>query len=141
MGVRINETCYKTGRVSTRDFMVSHCQYLYWQNIYFQVFFYAWVICGLTVLRVSYGPLNTFLCDIAGFFNLFALMYIAMIMAMYTFTRFMLVCIWKRMRQMDDNLIVRIATIQAISMSLLFTATWLHLQGQHRITVSFLWVC
>ena len=43
------------------------------------------------------------------------------------------------MRQMDDNLIVRIATIQAISMSLLFTATWLHLQGQHRITVSFLW--
>ena len=42
------------------------------------------------------------------------------------------------MRQMDDNLIVRIATIQAISMSLLFTATWLQLRGQHRITVSFL---
>ena len=36
------------------------------------------------------------------------------------------------MRQMDDNLIVRIATIQAIVMSLLFTAaTWLQLHGQH----------
>jgi hypothetical protein len=42
----------------------------------------------------------------------------------------MFVCIWKRMRQMDDNLIVRIATIQAIFMSLLFTVTWLQLQGQ-----------
>ena len=106
--------------------------------MYFQVIFYAWVICGLTVLRVSYGPLNAFLCDIAGFLNLFALMYIAITMATYTFTRFMLVCVWKGMRQMDDNLIVRIATIQAISMSLLFTATWLQLRGQHRITVSFL---
>ena len=36
------------------------------------------------------------------------------------------------MRQMDDNLIVRIATIQAIVMSLLLTAaTWLLLHGQH----------
>jgi hypothetical protein len=35
------------------------------------------------------------------------------------------------MRQMDDNLIVRIATIQAIVVSLLFTAaTWLKIQGQ-----------
>ena len=59
-------------------------------------------------------------------------MYIAMTMAMYTFTRFMLVCIWKRMRQMDDNLIVRIATIQAIVMSLLLTvAAWLQPHGQH----------
>ena len=58
-------------------------------------------------------------------------MYIAIIMAMHTFTRFMLVCIWKRMRQMDDNLIVRIATIQAIVMSIFFTViTWIQLHGQ-----------
>jgi hypothetical protein len=54
-----------------------------------------------------------------------------MTMATHTFTRFMLVCIWKRMRQMDDNLIVRIATIQAIVMSILFTGiTWIQLHGQ-----------
>ena len=43
------------------------------------------------------------------------------------------------MRQMDDNLIVRIATIQAMVMSLLFNvATWLQLQGQtFGIPVSF----
>ncbi len=59
-------------------------------------------------------------------------MFIAMTMAMYTFTRFMFVCIWKRMRQMDDNLIVRIATVQAIVMSLLLTAaTWLQIHSQH----------
>ena len=101
--------------------------------------FYAWVICGITVLRVSYGPLNTFLCDIVGFLNIFALMYIAMTMATHTFTRFMLVCIWKRMRQMDDNLIVGITTVQAIFMCLLIqAATWLQLQRQATIPVSFL---
>ena len=43
------------------------------------------------------------------------------------------------MRQMDDNLIVRIATIQAIVLSLLFTAaTWLQLQHQPTILVCFL---
>ena len=65
-----------------------------------------------------------------GFFKGYALLFSAITIAMYTFTRFMFVCIWKRMRQMDDNLIVRIATIQAIFMSLLFTVTWLQLQGQ-----------
>jgi hypothetical protein len=57
---------------------------------------------------------------------------------MYTITRFMFVCIWKQMRLMDDNLIVRIATLQAIVMSLLFQgATWLQLQGQPTIPVKF----
>ena len=96
------------------------------------------MIYGLTVLRVSYGPLPIFLCTMFGFFKGYALLFSAITIAMYTFTRFMFVCIWKRMRQMDDNLIVRIATIQAISMSLLFTSTWLQLGGQHRITVSSL---
>ena len=42
------------------------------------------------------------------------------------------------MRQMDDNLIVRIATIQAIIMSLFFNgATWLQLQSQPTMPVSF----
>jgi hypothetical protein len=51
----------------------------------------------------------------------------------------MFVCVWKGMRQMDDNLIVRIATIQAIVMSLFFQGvTWLQLQRQLTIPVSFL---
>jgi hypothetical protein len=65
-------------------------------------------------------------------------LFVAITVGMYTFTRFMFVCIWKRMRQMDDNLIVRIATIQAIIMSLLFNgATWLQLQSQPTMPVSF----
>ena len=57
---------------------------------------------------------------------------------MNTLTRFMFVCIWKQMRQMDDNLLVRIATIQAIVISLLFVAaSWLQLQHQLTIPVSF----
>ena len=96
------------------------------------------MIYGLTVLRACYGPLPIFLCNVFGFLNGFALLFVAITVVMYTITRFMFVCIWKRMRQMDDNLIVRIATIQAIVMSLFFqAATWLQLQGQETIPVSF----
>ena len=96
------------------------------------------MIHGLAVLSVCYGPLPIFFCNIAGFLNGFAILFGVITIAMYTFTRFMFVCIWKRMRQMDDNLIVRIATIQAIIMSLLFNgATWLQLQSQPTMPVSF----
>ena len=106
--------------------------------MYFQGIFYAIVIHGLAVLRACYGPLPIFLCNIAGFLNGCAILLVAIAVGMYTFTRFMFVCIWKRMRQMDDNLIVRIATIQAIFMSLFFNAvSWLQLQHQLTIPVSF----
>ena len=97
------------------------------------------MIYGLTVLRACYGPLPIFLCNILGYLNGFALLFVAITVVMYTITRFMFVCIWKRMRQMDDNLIARIATIQAIFMCLLIqAATWLQLQRQATIPVSFL---
>ena len=105
--------------------------------MYFQGVFYAIVIYGLTVLRVCYGQFPVFLCNIAGFLKGCAVLFGAIIIATYTLTRFMFVCIWKRMRQMDDNLIVRIATIQAIFMTLLIHAfTWFQLQRQPTIPVS-----
>ena len=110
--------------------------------MYFQGIFYIIVIYGLSVLRVCYGPLPLFLCNMAVFLDSWEILFSAITVAMYTFTRFMFVCVWKRMRQMDDNLIVRIATIQAIVMSLLFTAvTWLQINGQRTgIQVSFLFL-
>ena len=104
----------------------------YIDKLNFQVIFYAIVIFGPTVLRVLYGSLPNFLCDIVGFLRKCVILFLTITMTMHTFTRFMFVCIWKRMRQMDDDLIVRIATIQAIFMSLLFAAShWLQLHGQH----------
>ena len=99
------------------------------------------MIWGTSVLRVSYGPLHTFLCDITGFLYKCELLFVAITIAMHTFTRFMFVCVWKRMRQMDDNLIVRIAAIQAIFISLLFPAAEFLINGQQIdtwIQVSFL---
>ena len=109
------------------------------KHVYFQGIFHLIVIYGLSVLRVCFGPLPIFLCNMAGFLNASAILFAALTVAMSTFTKFMFVCIWKRMRQMDDNLIVAISTIQAIFMSLIFTAaTWLQLQHQPTILVSFL---
>ena len=106
--------------------------------MYFQGVFYVIVLHGLSVLRVCYGPLP--ICNIYLFLNGFSILYAAVTVVMYTFARFMFVCVWKRMRQMDDNLIVRIAMIQAIVMSLLFTAvSWLQINGQRtNIQVSIL---
>ena len=96
------------------------------------------MICGVRVLRVSYGPLPIYLCNIAGFLNGCAILFATITFVMYTFARFMFVCVWKGMRQVDDNLVVRIATIEAIIMSLFFQgATWLQLQRQLTIPVSF----
>ena len=108
--------------------------------MYFQGILYVIVVYGLSVLRVCYGPLPIFFCNIAIFLSYYAILFGVITVAMYTFARFMFVCIWKRMRQMDDNLIVRIAMIQAIVMSLLFTAvSWLQINGQRtNIQVSIL---
>ena len=106
----------------------------------FQGIFYVTVIYGLSVLRVCYGPLPIFFCNIAVFLNGYAIMFSAITVAMYTSARFMFVCVWKRMRQMDDNLIVKIATIQAIVMSLLFTAVTSVLRINGESTTTGLWV-
>jgi hypothetical protein len=114
---------------------------LFIYKIFFQGIFYAIVISGLRVLRVCYGPLPIFLCNITGFLNACSLLFAVLTIAMYTFTRFMFVCIWKRMRQMDDNLIVRIASIQAIVMTLFFqAASWSgsHFQGQPPVSFFYL---
>ena len=111
------------------------------KHMYFQGIFHIIVIYGLSVLRVCFGPLPIFLCHIVIFLNGFSIMFGAITVAMYTFARFMFVCVWKRMRQMDDNLIVRIATIQGLFISFLFPAAELLINGQHRntwIQVSFL---
>ena len=104
----------------------------------FQGAFYAIVIYGLTVIRVCYGPLPILLCNIAGFLKGCCNLFAAITVVTNTFIRFMFVCIWKRMRQMDDNLIVRIATIQAIVMTLLFeVASWSGSPFQGQPPVSF----
>ena len=100
------------------------------------------MISGLRVLRVCYGSLPIFLCNITGFLNASALLFAVLTVTMSTLTKFMFVCIWKRMRQMDDNLIVRIATIQAIVMTLLFeAASWSGSPFQGQPPVSFFYFC
>ena len=51
------------------------------------------------------------------------------IIVMVTITRFMFICVWKSMRTMNDDLIVRIAVNQALLSSIVYTYlvhTYLH---------------
>ena len=60
----------------TPDFLEG-IQFQFIDKLYFQGMFYAIVICGLRVLRVSYGPLPIFLCNIAGYLNGCAILFAA----------------------------------------------------------------
>ena len=107
--------------------------------MYFQIILYAIVVNGLNVLRVCFGSLPIFFCNTAGFLKGCVITFGGIAITMYTLTRFMFVCIWRRMRQMDDNLIVRIATIQAIFFTLLIQAfTWFQLERQPTMPVSLI---
>ena len=74
----------------------------------FQGAVYAIVVLGIQNCRVLFGPLPFEVC----FFQLWvvsAMVWFALLVLILIYSlKFMFICIWKRMRDMNDNLIVRI---------------------------------
>ena len=93
---------------------------------------------GATLVRAWYGPLPAEFCFLVQILQMNIAFITVFIFTSIVGLRFMFICVWKRMRQMDDDLIVGVATIQAIVMSLLFiAASWfkLHQQGMgHQVS-------
>ena len=46
-----------------------------------------------------------------------------MLIAMITLTRFMFICVWRRMRQMNDNLLAKIIVREIVILSFFFSLT------------------
>ena len=46
-----------------------------------------------------------------------------MLIAMITLTRFMFICVWRRMRQMNDNLLAKIIFREIVILSFFFSLT------------------
>ena len=75
---------------------------------------YIIIVCGIRNLRVIMGPLPLFICHLQvmvakvlawiGSFIVFAI----------TFSKFMFICVWKSLRQMNDDLIATACLIQAL---------------------------
>ena len=82
------------------------------------------MICVIRHLRVWFGPLPFVICHIESLSKVMAFWYYMLILFMITLTKFMFICIWKRMRQMNDDLIVRLAVNWAI-----FISIWIPCHG------------
>ena len=75
------------------------------------------------LLRVWFGPLSFILCRFEIWSSMFMNWYIVLIMFSICCIKFMFVCIWKRMRDMNDKLIARIILRWAIFISIWFPLT------------------
>ena len=77
----------------------------------FQGGFYFVFICGVDVIRVVYGPLPTPICKINYFLRNWFLMNISVFFCAQLIFQYLFICVWKRMRYMNTNLIVTIVVI------------------------------
>ena len=84
---------------------------------------YGIIFCGIRNLRVLIGPLFKELCHLQDVFTRILIWYALLIILMITLTKFMFICVWKRMPTMNDDLLARIALIQAFFFSVFFGIT------------------
>ena len=76
------------------------------------------LICVIRHLRVWFGPLPFAICHFESLFSKIFFLHTILILFMITLTKFMFICVWKRMRQMNDDLIVRLALNWTIFLSI-----------------------
>ena len=94
-------------------------------------------MCGIRNLRVVFGPLHVFFCNLNFLMNK-SLIYFGLYMILaITITRFMFICVWKSMREMNDNLLSRFTLYLAVFMSLFFSLTVPRLTAPGRRQVVF----
>ena len=74
--------------------------------IFSQAGIYGVVLCGIRNLRVWFGPLPTWICYLHVQFTQILIFEFVLFMVFYiTLTRFLFICIWRCMREMNDDLI------------------------------------
>ena len=85
---------------------------------------YGIIICGLITLRVLLGNdgVPLVLLNMEFFLMCFILSYGLILITAIAFMKFMYICIWKSMRQMNDDLLAKIVILNAI-----FLSFWLNI--------------
>ena len=88
---------------------------------------YGTIVCGLKTVRVLLGndEVPLVLPHLEFFVATFLLMYGLILLFSIAFMKFMYICIWKSMRQIDDDLLARIVLLNAIGQSFWFNIGFL----------------
>ena len=81
--------------------------------------FYTTIIVGFDYLRVMVGPLPFWFCNIKVIFKGGIFMFFGMTLATIVIIKFLLLCVWKHMKVMNDDLIARIVILTSLLVSFL----------------------
>ena len=86
---------------------------------FFQGAFYGIVICGFKNLRVFAGPLPMAVCRTQLYLTAVTLWSAIPLIGFVAFAKFMYICVWKSIRELNENLLSRIALLIALLMGFL----------------------
>ena len=83
-------------------------------------------MCGFRNIRIWFGPLPVSICFIHYQLNKLLMWFGLLTILSISLTKFMLICVWKSMRGMNDNLLARISFNISLFLSLFFQLTVLN---------------
>ena len=81
------------------------------------------VVGGIRTIRILFGPLPYEICLLQGSTTEFLIWYCLLTIFFTSFFKFMHICVWKHMRDMNDDLIVKFIVRLAILISIWVPAT------------------
>ena len=84
---------------------------------------YGIIEYGITTVRVCFGPLPMEICLLYKKVALAIYWYAIIIIGSICVTKFMFICVWKRMRIMNDDLLSRFVMLLAILSGIWVTST------------------
>ena len=84
---------------------------------------YGIVVCGITSIRIWFGPLPLEVCHFQTWVKKFVAWYVIFSLFFISLAKFMYICVWKHMRDMNDDLIVKFIIRLAIFISIWVPAT------------------
>ena len=84
----------------------------------FQGALYGIIVCGITSFRIWFGPLPLEVCHFRAWVSNVVIWYSIFTWFFISLAKFMYICVWKHMRDMNDDLIVTILVNTAIFISI-----------------------
>ena len=85
---------------------------------------YGIVVCGITSIRIWLGPLPLEVCHFQTWVKKFVSWYVLFSLLYISLAKFMYICVWKHMRDMNDDLIVAFLVRIAV-----FISVWVPTTG------------
>ena len=103
----------------------------------FQGALYGIIVCGITSFRIWFGPIPLEVCHFRSWVSNVVIWYSLFTLFFISLAKFMYICVWKHMQDMNDDLIVTILVNTAV-----FISIWVPTTGfSNRKGGAVEWLC